>query len=212
MGCSEYYEFVNHIHTAGLNLLDLVNEILDLAKVEAGKDEVLEEVIEISEVIRSVTSLVQNQAKGAGVEVKLEIDKDLPALRADAHKIRQILSNLLTNAIKFTKAGGMVTIRAGNRPESGYRIQIVDTGIGIAPEDIAKALSKFGQVDSNLTRRYEGTGLGLPLTRALVELHGGMFDLQSEVGVGTKVTIQFPATRVVNQDVNRISNIDDRAA
>ena len=106
----------------------------------------------------------------------------------------------------------MVTIRAGNRPESGYRIQIVDTGIGIAPEDIAKALSKFGQVDSNLTRRYEGTGLGLPLTRALVELHGGMFDLQSEVGVGTKVTIQFPATRVVNQDVNRISNIDDRAA
>ena len=158
------------------------------------------------------TSLVQNQAKGAGVELKLEIDTDLPALRADARKIKQILSNLLTNAIKFTKAGGMVTIRAGNRPDSGYTIQVVDTGIGIAPEDIPKALSQFGQVDSNLNRRIEGTGLGLPLTRALVELHGGSFDLQSEVGVGTNVTIRFPATRIVSQDVNQISKTDERAA
>lgn len=212
IGCSEYAEFVNDIHNAGLDLLDLVNDILDFAKLESGEAEIVEEVVQIPDVIRSVTSRAQDQALSAGVELQLEIDKHLPALRADVQMISQILSNLLTNAIKFTNAGGSVTVRAEHGPVSGYRIQVADTGIGIAPEDVPRVLSQFGQVDGTLSRQHEGTGLGLPLARALVELHGGLFDLQSEVGVGTEVTIRFPATRVVNQDMTRIPAIDEHAA
>ena len=212
IGCSKYGEFVNDIRNADLDLLDLVNNILDFAKLESGEAEIAEEVVQIPDVIRSVASLAQDQAFSAGVELRLEIDKHLPALRADVRMISQILSILLTNAIKFTNAGGSVTVRAENGPESGCRIRVVDTGIGIALADIPKVLSQFGQVDSTLSRQHEGTGPGLPLARALVELHGGLFDLQSEVGVGTEVTIRFPATRVVNRDITRNSVIDERAA
>ena len=117
-------------------------------------------------------------------------------LVADERKLKQILANLLTNAVKFTDRGGKVTVRTWCRSDSGFVFQIVDTGIGIAPENIPKALSQFGQVDSDLSRQYEGTGLGLPLTKALVESHGGCLDLQSEVGVGTTVTVRFPATLI----------------
>ena len=108
-----------------------------------------------------------------------------------------MLVNLLSNAIKFTKAGGKVTVKIWCRADSGYLFQVTDTGIGIALEDIPKALSRFGQVDGTLNRAFEGTGLGLPLTKSLVELHGGSLDLQSEVGVGTTVTLRFPAERIV---------------
>jgi len=212
IGCSEYGEFVKDIHTAGLDLLGLAKDMLEFATLESGDAEIAEEVVQIPDVIRSVASLAQDQALSAGIELRLEIDKHLPALRADVRMISQMLSNLLTNAIKFTSAGGTVTVRAENGPESGYRIRVVDTGIGIALDDIPKVLSQFGQVDSTLSRQHEGTGPGLPLVRALVELHGGLFDLQSDVGVGTEVTIRFPATRVVNQDITRNSVIDERAA
>ncbi len=118
-------------------------------------------------------------------------------LRGDPRKLQQILANLMTNAIKFTDAGGKVTLRAWCRADSGFVFQIIDTGIGIAAEDVPKALSRFGQVDGDLNRRYEGTGLGLPLTKALVELHGGRFELQSQIGVGTTATVRFPATRII---------------
>ena len=114
----------------------------------------------------------------------------------------EIEENLLTNAIKYTKPGGTVTINARCRPESSFVFQIVDTGIGIAPQDIPNALAQFGQVDSDLNRKYEGTGLGLPLTKALVELHGGALDLQSKVGAGTTVTVRFPAWRIVSETAN----------
>jgi signal transduction histidine kinase len=212
VGCPEYGEFVLDIHKAGLELLDLVNDILDFAKLESGDAEIEEEVAQISDVIRSAVTLVRSQATSGKVALKMEIDRDLPTLRADVRMISQILSNLLINAIKFTHAGGTVTVRADNGPEFGYRIQIVDTGVGIALDDIPKVLSEFGQVDSSLSRKYEGTGLGLPLARALVELHGGSFDLKSEVGVGTEVTIRFPETRVVGRDPNREPIADNRAA
>ena len=114
--------------------------------------------------------------------------------------LKKILNNLLSNAIKFTEAGGQATLKAWSSPGSGFIFQVVDTGIGIAPEDVPRALSHFGQVDNRLERKYEGTGLGLPLTKALVELHGGSLDLQSEVGVGTTVTIRFPASRIISKD------------
>ena len=112
-------------------------------------------------------------------------------------KLKQILVNLLANAIKFTPKGGKVTLKAWCREDSGHVFQVIDTGIGMRLEDIPTALAPFQQVDSALNRKFEGTGLGLPLTKALVELHGGSLDLQSQVGVGTTVTVRFPAERIV---------------
>lgn len=133
-------------------------------------------------------------------------------LRADQRKLRQILVNLLTNAVKFTDAGGKITVSTWCRADSGFVFQIADVGIGIAPEDIPKALSQFGQVDSDLSRKYEGTGLGLPLTKALVELHGGCLDLQSQVDVGTTVTVRFPASRIIRSETGLPTHIVDARA
>ncbi len=127
----------------------------------------------------------------------LELPEEPPPLRADQRKLKQILVNLLSNAIKFTEAGGKVALKVWCRVDSGYVFQVADTGIGIALGDIPKALSPFQQIDSAINRKYEGTGLGLPLTKALVEMHGGYLELHSEVGVGTTVTVHFPAERIV---------------
>lgn len=197
VGSVKYRDYAQDIYNSGQHLLDLINDILDLSKVESGMDELHEENIEVREIIRSVIRLLGNRVEREGVELELEVSEHSPMLRADERKLKQILVNLLTNAIKFTEAGGKVTLRAWCRAGSGHEFQIADTGIGIALEDIPKALSKFGQVDSSLARQYEGTGLGLPLTKALVELHGGSLDLRSRVGVGTTVTVCFPKERVV---------------
>ncbi|MCH8197089.1 MAG: hypothetical protein IH904_03305 [Proteobacteria bacterium] len=197
VGSLKYREYTNDIHESGQHLLDLINDILDLSKIESGTDELLEDKIEIPQIIRSALKLVGPRAQQRGINIELELPDQLPALRADERKLKQILVNLLSNAVKFTDAGGEVTLRAWCRMDSGYVFQIADTGIGIAPEDIPKALSRFGQVDGDLDRKFEGTGLGLPLTKALVELHGGYLDLQSEVSVGTTVTVRFPAERII---------------
>ncbi len=197
IGSVKYREYAEDIHESGQHLLGLIDDILDLSKIESGADEFHEDTIEIPEIIRSVLMLVGQRAEQEGIKIELELPDQLPALRADERKLKQILANLLSNAVKFTDAGGEVTLRAWCRMDSGYVFQIVDTGIGIAPEDIPKALSRFGQVDGDLNRQYEGTGLGLPLTKALVEQQGGILDLRSEVGVGTTVTVRFPAERIV---------------
>jgi signal transduction histidine kinase len=141
--------------------------------------------------------MVEEEANGKNVKLELECPGELPKLHADRRKLKQILINLLANAIKFTETGGKIMIKTWCRAASGHVFQISDTGIGIAPKDIPKALARFGQVDSDLNRKYEGAGLGLPLTKVLVELHGGVLDLQSEIGVGTTVTVRFPADRIV---------------
>ena len=213
VGSFQYREYLQDIHASGQHLLGLINDILDLSKIESGTDKLDEDKIEILEIIRSALKLVGHRASKGGIEIELELADQLPALRADERKLKQILVNLLTNAIKFTDAGGEVTLRAWCRPDGGHVFQIVDTGIGIAPEDIPKALSRFGQVASDLNRKYEGTGLGLPLTKALVELHGGLLDLQSEPGVGTTVTVRFPAERIIASLDNADSlDVEDRAA
>ncbi len=209
VGSTKYRDYAGDINESGQHLLGLVNDILDLSKIESGTDELQEDKIEISEVIRSVLMLVGQRAEQGGSKLELELADQLPALRADERKLKQILVNLLSNAIKFTDAGGKVALRAWSRMGSGHVFQIIDTGIGIAPEDIPKALSQFGQVDGDLDRKYEGTGLGLPLTKALVELHGGTLDLQSQVGVGTSATVRFPAERIVElpRDTESIGTI-----
>ncbi len=211
VGSFQYREYSQDIYESGQHLLGLINDILDLSKIESGADELYEDKIEIPEIIRSTLKLVVHRANKGGIKLELELPDQLPALRADERKLKQILVNLLTNAIKFTEAGGEVTLRAWCRMDSGYVFQITDTGIGIAPEDITKALSRFGQVEGALNRQYEGTGLGLPLTKALVEQHGGILDLQSEVGVGTTVTIRIPATRIMrSQQGMHGLGVDDR--
>ncbi len=198
VGSPKYLEYVGDINESGTHLLELINDILDLSKVEAGKIELHEENVDISRLVGSCLTLVKEGVQIADVEIEHDVAPGIPLLRADERKLKQILVNVLSNAIKFTPAGGKVTLSIWCHADSGHVFQLADTGIGIAPEDIPKAISPFQQIDSVLNRRHEGTGLGLPLCKALVELHGGSLDLQSEVGVGTVVTIRFSAERIVS--------------
>jgi len=191
-----YLNYVRDIHASGEHLLALINDILDLSKVESGAEEVLEDDLEVPYLIDSVVRLLGQRASNCGVELRLHLQDRMPLLNADERKMKQILVNLLTNAIKFTEPGGSVTIKAWCRADSGFVFQVIDTGIGIAPDDVPKALSQFGQVDCLRNRTHEGTGLGLPLSRSLAELHSGSLDLQSKAGVGTTVTVRLPAFRI----------------
>ncbi|MCH8098549.1 MAG: PAS-domain containing protein [Proteobacteria bacterium] len=197
LGNPKYREYASDVFDSGQHLLGLINDILDLSKIEAGKMELEEDDVDVAEVIGSCLRLVMERATKDGVKLATEIPDDLPALHIDERKLKQILLNLLSNAVKFTPEGGSVTVKTWFRPESGFVIQVADTGVGIALEDIPKALTPFGQVDSRIDRKYEGTGLGLPLTKSLVEKHSGSLDLQSEVGIGTTVTVRFPPERMV---------------
>ena len=213
IGSAQYRDYASDINESGQHLLDLINDILDLSKVESGVSQLIEEDIKVPEIIRAVEVLVKERASKGNISLTFECPDDLPTLHADVRKLKQILVNLLSNALKFTPAGGAVTLKTWFDAESGHVFQITDTGIGIAPDDIPKALSQFGQVDGELNRQHEGTGLGLPLTKALIELHGGTLDLQSEVSVGTKVTVYFPAKRVVASSGKSDSvDVVDRAA
>ena len=197
LGDPKYLEYVNDINASGIHLLALINDILDLSKIEAGKSELHEENVDVSRILKSSLSLIKARAETGGVAIEIDAASDLPAIYADERKLKQILINLLSNAVKFTADGGTVFIRIWCRPEDGYVFQVADTGIGIALHDIPKALAPFSQIDSDINRKFEGTGLGLSLTKSLVELHGGSLNLQSEVDVGTTVTVRFPAERII---------------
>jgi PAS domain S-box-containing protein len=198
VGNTQYRDYADDIHASGQHLLALINDILDLSKVESGTDDLHEADIEISRLVSAVLMMVRPRAESDGIALEVDLPDDLPGLWADELKLKQILINPLTNAVKFTDAGGTVTLKVWCRQDSGFVFQITDTGVGIAAQDIGTALSRFGQVDSPMTRSHEGTGLGLPLAKALAELHGGTFDLQSELGVGTTVMIRFPAVRIMH--------------
>ncbi len=193
----KYLEYANDINQSGTHLLKLINDILDLSKIEAGAVELIEEAVDVAKAVNACLLLVKERAVTNNVELKLDLADKLPALQADERKLKQILINLLSNAIKFTPAGGKIDIRVWARSDAGYVFQIADTGIGIALKDIPVALTPFKQLDSDLNRKFDGTGLGLPLTKSLAEMHGGSLDLQSEPGVGTTVTVRFPAERIV---------------
>ncbi len=201
VGQPQYVEYAQDIYDSGALLLSLINDILDMSKIEAGKRALAEAVIDVEHVIQSVLRLVASRAKTGRLHLVIKVPKDLPSLRGEERAIKQVLTNILTNAIKFTPEGGDVTLTAYVDDFKRMCISIVDTGIGIAPEDIPVALAPFGQIESALSRKNQGTGLGLPLTKALVELHGGVLDLQSKMGAGTTVTIIFPPDRVVARPV-----------
>lgn len=195
IGNVRYRGYAANIRDSGRHLLDLIDDILDLSKIEAGKGELHEEAVDVPALVRSVRMLVGPRAAGANIELDCALAAGLPALHADERRLKQMLVNLLTNAVKFTPSGGTVTLEVACPADDGFIFRVVDTGIGLAADDIPKALSTFCQVDAAHIRQHEGAGLGLPLTRSLVELHGGTLTLESELGVGTTVTLHFPAAR-----------------
>jgi PAS domain S-box-containing protein len=199
LGNDHYREYIADIHHSGQHLLNLINDILDVSKVEAGKIELRETDVDVAEVIGSCVRLVAERASTGEVAIELDVPRDLPFLYADESRVKQILLNLLSNAVKFTPPKGTVTVRARADRMQGFALEVVDTGIGIAARDIPRAFEPFVQIDSALNRKAEGTGLGLPLSRALVALHGGSLDLISEAGRGTKVRVAFPAVRIVRR-------------
>jgi signal transduction histidine kinase len=188
-------EYVGDIHVASRHLLALVNDILDLSKSESGRVELKEEDIVIEDLVGEAMRMVEIQAKTAGIRVTLNLSPGVPRLRADRRLIRQALLNLLTNAIKYTRPGGSVTVRGYRSPDGGIVLGVSDTGIGMAREDIPMALAPFGRVPTGL--EIEGTGLGLPLAVSFVERHGGTVRVNSEKGVGTDVSVTLPPTRSV---------------
>lgn len=191
IGNEQYKDYIRDIYNSGSHLLSLINDILDFSKAEANKLEVEQVDIDLNKTIKSCIRLVTPRAEEAKVQLVEKVPKDHIILKADSKRMKQILLNLLSNSVKFTPEGGTVTLAARIDTDGSLVIEVNDTGIGIAQKDISKAMATFGQVDSTLSRRFEGTGLGLPLTKKLVELMGGMFDIQSEVGLGTTVTIRF---------------------
>ncbi|HEX6979179.1 MAG TPA: ATP-binding protein [Alphaproteobacteria bacterium] len=192
----KYREYGVDIHRSGQHLLDLINDILDLSKIEHGRLKLHEAPADLGEIVRSSVRLLGTRASEGGVHVLTEIAPDLPTVRVDELRLKQALLNLLSNAVKFTPAGGRVTISARLVPTGDIEIRVEDTGIGMSPEDIPIALEPFRQIDGRLNRRYEGTGLGLPLAKALVELHGGQLVVESEPGRGTTVSFRLPRERV----------------
>ena len=192
----KYVDYAEDINNSGKALLGHVDDILDLSKIEAGKSELSEVTVDVAWIVEICIAELREQAEAGGIEIEREISAELPGLIANERKCKQILFNLMSNAVKFTLSGGRVTVKVWPRLGNGYVFQIADTGIGIALQDIPKTLAPFHQVDGNLNRSYEGTGLGLPLAKSFIELHGGSLDLQSELGAGTTVTVRFPAERI----------------
>jgi PAS domain S-box-containing protein len=200
IGNARYSDYIRDINTSGTHLLGIINNILDLSKAEANRLELHDDHVDIAQAVAMSVTTISGQATRDGLKILVDVPGDLPLLRADEGKLRQILINVLSNAAKFTKQGGHIAIKAGTTPDGGLAFTITDSGIGMAREKIAIAMEPFGQVDSDLNRRYEGTGLGLPLTKRLVELHDGTLELESEPGWGTRVKIAFPPIRLIARD------------
>ncbi|MGQ3015769.1 ATP-binding protein [Phenylobacterium sp.] len=195
LGDPRYKEYCGDILSSGQHLLALINDILDMSKIEAGKMNLKFEPLTLEDVVEDAARLIRNRADSAGLALELEFPRDLPEVEADYRAIKQVLLNLLSNAIKFTPRGGRVTVRADARPDpQGERVRITvrDTGIGIAPDDLARLARPFEQIENQHSKTQQGTGLGLALTKSLVEMHGGALDIQSAPGEGTTVGFSLP--------------------
>jgi PAS domain S-box-containing protein len=196
IGLETYKGYSSDILSSGQHLLEIINDILDISAVEAGQVALAVEELTPAVLVDSVLPLVRERAEREGVALEADIPPDLPPLKADRRRLKQILLNLLSNAVKFTPRGGKVEVRAfaGRGAGDGVVFEIADTGVGMDEAGLVKAMLPFGQVDGGVNRRHEGTGLGLPLTKALVELHGGALDLKSALGVGTTATVRLPGS------------------
>jgi PAS domain S-box-containing protein len=197
IGIPAYTGYVRDIHDSANHLLNIINDILDLSRIEAGKLKLFETGVDLGSAAQATARLVTERAADSGVRVTTEVEKELPTLWGDERLVKQILINLLANAVKFTPRGGSVGVRSFKDQEGRLGLSVTDTGIGIAESDLARVMEPFGQADGSLRRRYEGTGLGLPLVRSFVELHGAAFELKSQVGSGTTAIVTFPVERTM---------------
>jgi two-component system cell cycle sensor histidine kinase PleC len=196
---ARYRDYARDIHSSGTHLLHLIGEVLDLSKIEVGRLELHEEPVDLAKVIGDCHRLIAERATSGGLDITVELPAKLPVIRGDELRLKQIILNLLSNAVKFTPPGGRVTLSIASTAEGGVALTVSDTGIGMKPEEIPIALEPFRQLDSALNRRYEGTGLGLPLAQRLAELHGGTLKIDSTAGGGTRVAINLPPERVVSR-------------
>lgn len=196
-------ERIHDINLCGNHLLQLINDILDYSKGEAGKLELRETEVILGKVADESLRMVREKAKAKNLNLVMELEPNLPKILADEKKIKQVLLNLLSNSVKFTKDGGTIRLTGAVNQMGELEIHVVDTGIGIPEEDIPVALSVFGQVKNRHEIEEEGTGLGLPLSKMLIELHGGRFLLNSELGKGTNAGFTLPTSRVISRKVRK---------
>lgn len=207
IGNDRYHDYAVDIRKSGQRLLAMLNALLDLANIESGKAAIREELIAAETLLTGIVNGVKASAQEYGVELTLDCAESLPTLRADRQRLAQILTVLLSNGVNFTPRGGRVTLRCWARGDSGCVFQVIDNGVGMAREDIPLALSGAGGIENALADRSYGAGLGLPLAKALAELHGGTLDLQSEEGKGTTATLRLPAHRMVKQPAAAIEAV-----
>jgi PAS domain S-box-containing protein len=200
---SKYLEYAADVHESGHHLLSLINDVLDVSIIESGNLSLDEAPVDVEGLVDSCRRIVTDRAVKANVRLIFDVQTPIPMLQVDQRRIKQILLNLLSNAIKFTPDGGSVSLEAWIDDDQGAVFQVVDTGIGIAEQDLETVLSPFGQVDDGLPRHHEGVGLGLPLSKNLAEAHGGSLKIESALEIGTRVTLRLPADRTLN--VERLS-------
>ncbi len=196
LGSERYRSYVEDIHQSGNHLLGIINGILDLSKAEAGKLTLDETEVDLAEVLRQSGRMFRTKAAEQGIKLIFDLPEAMPAIRADSRLVSQVVINLISNAIKFTNQG-TVAVSLGREAEGDCYIRVRDTGVGIAKENITKVVEPFVQVESAFSRGHEGTGLGLPFVKKIMELHGGGLTIESELGEGTTVTVHFPAERAV---------------
>ncbi len=197
VGVARYAEYAKDIFGAGEHLLALINNVLDISKIQAGKFSLKEEPVDLQEIVQGSLAAVSAQALKNKVTLMVDLPASLPGVRADAVAMRQIVINLLSNAVKFTSEGGEVTVAGERSLDGGLDLSVADTGIGMTEDEIKIALEPFRQVENALTKKYEGTGLGLPIARRLVELHGGRLDIASKTNTGTVIRVHLPRERVL---------------
>ena len=194
---TDIVEYATLINDAAGHLLSVINDILDISKIQSGKYTLDDREVSIEEIIQACFGSFRLMASEAGVTLVPKIAFDLPQVRGDIIKMRQIFTNIISNAIKFTPRGGSVTVDVMRTRDGGVAVLVRDTGVGMTPDEIAVALTPFGQVDGGRARWREGTGLGLPIAKALIDLHGGQIEIRSKKGEGTEVAILFPSRNSV---------------
>ena len=194
-----YLSYIKDIHLSGRHLLDIINDILEFSKAEAGKLELMETEVDVCDVVAALLRLIGPKARDAGLVLHERVPPGLPLLWCDERKLKQMLLNLLSNAVKFTPTGGTIELAVADTP-AGLTLSVRDTGIGIAKSDLGRVLRPFVQVENALSRRHDGTGLGLTLVKFMAEIHDGTLALESELGQGTTARLTFPPERVIAPD------------
>ena len=189
----EAAEYAALIHDAAVHLLCVINDVLDISKIQSGKFTLDEQEVDLAGVLRDCAARARLAADAKDIRLELKLPQSLPAVVGEQDKLAQVFANILSNAIKFTQPGGMVTIEAAGHPDFGVSVLICDSGVGMSPEEVAVALTPFGQVDGSRARWQDGAGLGLPIAKALTELHGGELRILSHKDAGTEVSVRLPA-------------------